>query len=200
MRSDARDFDCLAAETMAALEYVPLPTALLDEFGVIRWQNRTSIALRGSRVGADFADFLAPEDRPDARSLFDRILISGEPAELAVRALNADGDYVFLEGRWSRVDLRDGRKLVIVVSRGDVDGAASLTSGPPRTLLTPRQLDVLKLLTAGKSTAEIADDLGLRPTTVRNHIANILAALGVHSRLQAVIAARKAGLIEADAT
>jgi DNA-binding NarL/FixJ family response regulator len=62
--------------------------------------------------------------------------------------------------------------------------------------LTKRQLDVLRLLAAGRSTAEIAADLGLSQTTVRNYVANLLASLGAHTRLQAVIAARKAGLIE----
>jgi DNA-binding NarL/FixJ family response regulator len=51
------------------------------------------------------------------------------------------------------------------------------------------------LLAEGKSTAQIADDLGLSRTTVRNYIANLLTALGVHSRLEAVIAARKAGIL-----
>jgi DNA-binding NarL/FixJ family response regulator len=62
--------------------------------------------------------------------------------------------------------------------------------------LTKRQLEVLRLLSEGRSTAEIATGLGLRQTTVRNYVANLLAALGAHTRLQAVIAARKAGLIE----
>ena len=63
-------------------------------------------------------------------------------------------------------------------------------------VLTQRQLEVLRLLAEGMSTAQIADDLGLSRTTVRNYIANVLAALGVHSRLQAVITARKAGILE----
>jgi DNA-binding NarL/FixJ family response regulator len=62
--------------------------------------------------------------------------------------------------------------------------------------LTKRQLEVLRLLAEGRSTAEIATALGLSHTTIRNYIANLLVALGVHTRLQAVIAARKAGLIE----
>ena len=73
-----------------------------------------------------------------------------------------------------------------------------LESDPFSTVphLTKRQLEVLRLLAEGRSTAEIATELGLRQTTVRNYIANLLAALGVHTRLQAVIAARKTGLIE----
>jgi DNA-binding NarL/FixJ family response regulator len=62
--------------------------------------------------------------------------------------------------------------------------------------LTKRQLEVLRLLAEGRSTAEIATELRLSQTTVRNYIANLLVALGVHTRLQAVIAAGKRGLTE----
>jgi DNA-binding NarL/FixJ family response regulator len=62
--------------------------------------------------------------------------------------------------------------------------------------LTKRQLEVLRLLAEGRSTAQIAAELGLSRTTVRNYIANLLTALGVHSRLQAVVAARKAGILD----
>jgi DNA-binding NarL/FixJ family response regulator len=62
--------------------------------------------------------------------------------------------------------------------------------------LTKRQLEVLRLLSEGRSTDEIASELGLSRATVRNYVAGLLAALGVHSRLQAVVAARKAGLID----
>jgi DNA-binding NarL/FixJ family response regulator len=68
-----------------------------------------------------------------------------------------------------------------------------LTTAPH---LTKRQLEVLRLLAEGRSTSEIATELGLGQTTIRNYVANLLSALGAHTRLQAVIAARKAGLIE----
>ena len=62
--------------------------------------------------------------------------------------------------------------------------------------ITRRQLQVLRLLADGKSTDEIARELGLSRTTVRNYIAGLLAALGAHNRLQAVVAARRAGLLD----
>ena len=63
-------------------------------------------------------------------------------------------------------------------------------------VLTARQLDVLRLLADGKSTGEIAHELNLSQTTVRNHVAGLIAALGVHTRLQAVIAAKRAGMLD----
>ena len=63
-------------------------------------------------------------------------------------------------------------------------------------VLTQRQLEILHLLAQGKTTGEITSELGLSRTTVRNHVANLLTALGAHSRLQAVLIARRAGILE----
>jgi PAS domain S-box-containing protein len=61
--------------------------------------------------------------------------------------------------------------------------------------LTQRQLEILQLLADAKSTGEIAEVLHLSKTTVRNHIAHLLTALGVHTRLQAIMAGNRLGLI-----
>ncbi|MCL1599823.1 MAG: LuxR C-terminal-related transcriptional regulator [Actinomycetia bacterium] len=53
-------------------------------------------------------------------------------------------------------------------------------------VLTPRERDVLGLLTEGLDGSAIADQLYLSPATVRNHIQHILTKLGVHSRVEAV--------------
>jgi DNA-binding NarL/FixJ family response regulator len=52
--------------------------------------------------------------------------------------------------------------------------------------LTPREWQVLDLLTTGASTADIAVDLVLSPVTVLTHVKNILRKLGVHSRRDAI--------------
>jgi DNA-binding NarL/FixJ family response regulator len=62
--------------------------------------------------------------------------------------------------------------------------------------LTKRQVEILRLLAEGKTTGEIASELVLSRTTVRNYIANLLAVMGVHSRLQAVVAAEKSGILD----
>ena len=62
----------------------------------------------------------------------------------------------------------------------------------PLPHLTPRQVEVLRLLEQGHSTEQIAAELHLSKETVRNHIRRLFKALGVHSRLEAVAAARAA--------
>ncbi len=60
--------------------------------------------------------------------------------------------------------------------------------------LTPRQLEVLALLCEGLPNKLIARRLNISGATVKVHIGNILRELGVASRLQAVVAARRLGL------
>jgi PAS domain S-box-containing protein len=61
--------------------------------------------------------------------------------------------------------------------------------------ITRREAEVLRLLASGASNASIADTLGLSVTTVRNHIEHLLAKLGVHSKLEAVVEAARTGLL-----
>ena len=61
---------------------------------------------------------------------------------------------------------------------------------------TPRELDVLRLLAEGHDTATLARRLGIAPHTVEWHVRHVIEKLRVHSKLQAVIAAARLGLIE----
>jgi len=70
--------------------------------------------------------------------------------------------------------------------------AAVLTVPDWNTLpLTPRQKDVLRLLTQGMPNKLIARELGVSVETVKDHVAAILKAMGVSSRTQAVVAATR---------
>jgi DNA-binding NarL/FixJ family response regulator len=62
--------------------------------------------------------------------------------------------------------------------------------------LTPRERDVLTLLAKGLGNADIADELHIGYGTVRGYVRGVLEKLGAHSRLEAVAAARRAGLIQ----
>jgi DNA-binding NarL/FixJ family response regulator len=63
--------------------------------------------------------------------------------------------------------------------------------------LTAREIDVLRLVAAGKANKEIAAALGIGDKTVKFHVGNILAKLGVQSRTQAALHAVQIGLVAA---
>ncbi|WP_407549156.1 LuxR C-terminal-related transcriptional regulator [Streptomyces sp. Pv4-95] len=62
-------------------------------------------------------------------------------------------------------------------------------------VLSPREVDVLACVASGATNAEVAERLGLRPETVKGYLRSAMRKLGVHTRLQAVIAARRCGLL-----
>lgn len=186
----------LGGNISEALESVPVPATLLDRDGTIRWQNAASVTVCGNRVGCDFAELVCPQEQPEARDLIRRILCSGEPAELTVQVRDATQTYIPVQ--LSAVPVKDGNSVVAIFGLGQ-----GLAASPPAPAvhsaspdLTPRQLEVLRLLAEGKSTDEIARVFTISPTTVRNHVAALLTVLGVHSRLQAVLKAKQSGLLE----
>jgi DNA-binding NarL/FixJ family response regulator len=61
--------------------------------------------------------------------------------------------------------------------------------------LTPRELEVFKLLATGRTNAEIASELFVGETTVKTHVTRILMKLGVRDRVQAVVLAYETGII-----
>ena len=64
--------------------------------------------------------------------------------------------------------------------------------------MTPRQIEVLKLLAQGQSNKEIARNLDMPESTVKVHVKAILQKLGVKNRTQAAIAGMRQGHIASD--
>jgi LuxR family maltose regulon positive regulatory protein len=62
--------------------------------------------------------------------------------------------------------------------------------------LTERELEVLRLLAAGRSNAEMAAELFVEHSTVKTHLIHLYRKLAVHSRIQAVARARTLGLLD----
>jgi DNA-binding NarL/FixJ family response regulator len=98
------------------------------------------------------------------------------------------------------------RAITTVAAGGAVFGAAlarriaeffaARPSGPDTAFpqLTAREREVLDLVAAGRSNAQIAAALYLSPKTVRNNVSNVLTKLQVTDRAQAIVRAREAGL------
>ncbi len=78
---------------------------------------------------------------------------------------------------------------------GTTQGGEEAGYSPP-TELTAREKQVLELLAQGEGTSSVAKTLTISNTTARNHIQNILAKLGVHTRLEAVAYALRHSLVD----
>ncbi|MEJ2266342.1 MAG: response regulator transcription factor [Anaerolineales bacterium] len=124
-------------------------------------------------------DSLVPAMRAGARGY----LLKGADGEETLRAIRAvaHGEAIFSPSIAER--------LAELVKSSDPEGVES-----PFPELTPRELEVLTLISQGMTNAEIAGRLSLSLKTVRNHVSNILNKLQVSDRLQAALRAREAGL------
>lgn len=76
--------------------------------------------------------------------------------------------------------------------------ASRLAERMPRSDLTPRELEVLKLIVKGNSNREIANTLFVTEGTVKVHVNNLLGKLGVSDRTQAVTVALQRGIVHLD--
>lgn len=88
--------------------------------------------------------------------------------------------------------LEMAKRLVELSSKEQKTSAPKRQNAPE---LTPRQADVLKLLSEGKPAKEIGKKLYLSQATVRNHIRALRQLLGAHSQLEALAKAREMGLL-----
>lgn len=86
-------------------------------------------------------------------------------------------------------DVAAGRRVVPAAV------AQKLAERLPQSDLTPRELDVLRLIVRGLANKEIATELRLSETTVKTHVANLLAKLDVEDRTQAATAALQRGIV-----
>lgn len=99
-----------------------------------------------------------------------------------------------LAGRIADARLR--QELLAACARlASAAAPASSPARPPLVQLTPRELDVLATVASGATNSVAAARLRLRPETVKSYLRSAMRKLGAHTRLEAVTAARRAGLL-----
>jgi DNA-binding NarL/FixJ family response regulator len=86
------------------------------------------------------------------------------------------------------------RAAEVVLGRIRTATPAPAEDSGPLEALSEREIDVLRLLANGMENAEIAEALNISPRTAKNHVSNILAKLGLPSRVQAAVYAVRQGL------
>jgi DNA-binding NarL/FixJ family response regulator len=118
------------------------------------------------------------------------VLKSGDPRELiaGIRAVSAGGAYLSPEVAH--------RIITHLHGSGRLDRAASARTR--LECLTDRERDVVGLVGAGLSNAEIAARLHVVEGTVKAHVSTVLARLGLRNRVQLAILAYEAGLLDGD--
>ena len=110
----------------------------------------------------------------------------------AARSLADAGD----EGALAELDALRARPAAAALRRRlGLRGPRDSTRGNPAGL-TARELDVLRLVAAGKRNADVADELVVSPRTVDHHVSAILRKLRVRTRGEAAVAAAELGLLQ----
>jgi DNA-binding NarL/FixJ family response regulator len=127
-----------------------------------------------------------------------RVLISGRDDLATQLRASRSGASGFVSKAWPVEQLIDVIERVLAGGSGfeaPARAAPARGEAPRAQDLTLRQIEVLCLLAEGKSNKEIANRLAISDRTVRAHLTETFQALGVASRVQAVLQAQQLGLV-----
>jgi two-component system nitrate/nitrite response regulator NarL len=131
------------------------------------------------------------------------LMMSGHPDPAAVSEALRIGAAGFLGKAHDVVDVVTALETIASgglavdprVTGGRVSGRQSTRHRRPGYELTPRESEVLRRMVEGQSTIQMSRSMNIAPSTLRTYIRNVLAKLGVHSRLQAVALAAREQLL-----
>ena len=112
------------------------------------------------------------------------------------RALKAGARAYLLKGMLRKELLETIRAVHAGHKRLSTEVAAEIAEHATDDALTPREIDVLRLIARGNANKEIAAHLSLTEETVKGHVKNIFAKLGVNDRTHAVTIALQRGIID----
>ena len=162
------------------------PAVVLMDYG---------LGSNGATTDAD-ATRMIKEVRPDARVV---IITCHDDRDRLMEALDA--------GAIGWISKTQRLEDILYAVRAAGEGRATISASDPTRLLgsrsalvthplTPREIGILRWVAQGMTTRWIAGQTFLSEHTVRNHVRHIFTKLGVHSRLEAVAAAQRLGLLD----
>lgn len=130
---------------------------------------------------------------PDARIV---VLTTYTGDAQVLKALRAGARAYMLKRHVHRELLETIRAVHAGQKRIPPELAADLANRSGGDELTPREIDVLKLIASGNANKEIADHLSIGEASVKSHVANILSKLGAKDRAHAVVLGLQRGIME----
>jgi len=187
------DFD------LSLIDRLTVPASVHDTEGRFLHMNAGAEQASGKTaaemLGRSVTDLVVPAARETVREHF-RGAVGGRVTEFETVFVDDSG--AIRGARAQHLPLRDGggEVVAVLVLAYEVMPAPSqeAVTGPVPEL-TPRQAEILRLIAAGRSTEEVAAELTLSVETVRNHTRGLLHALNAHTRLEAIAAAHRLGLL-----
>jgi DNA-binding NarL/FixJ family response regulator len=130
---------------------------------------------------------------PDARI----IVLTTYAGDVQIsRALKAGARAYLLKGSLRKELLETIRAVHAGQKRLSSEAAAEIAEHAADDALTPREIDVLRLIAGGNANKEIAAQLSLTEETVKSHVRNLLGKLGANDRTHAVAIGVKRGIID----
>jgi DNA-binding NarL/FixJ family response regulator len=130
---------------------------------------------------------------PEARI----IVLTTHPGDVQVsRAFKAGARAYLMKGELRKELLQTIRAVHAGHKRVSPEIASEIAEHAADGALTPREIDVLRLVAAGNSNKETGARLSLTEVTIKSHVKNILAKLGANDRTHAVTIALKRGIID----
>ena len=177
-----------------------VPAALYDTDGYCLRINaaaeRASGVPNAELVGRYVTDLVPPDARANVEAQFRRAAERGEPTDFETSFVDSLGNR--RTTRAQHIPLQEHGEILgvlILAFEGRNPVLSDLAAVQPLPHLTQRQQEILELLAAGLSTAEMATKLKLSKETVRNHLRHIFRELRVHTRPEAIAAAQRLGLL-----
>jgi PAS domain S-box-containing protein len=158
---------------------------------------RASGRTRAELLESHYADSLTDETRPLVETQFRRVVQEGVLVDVQSAFVDGSGERRAVRGLYVPLRAADETVGVLILAFDATESSRDPGRFREVPSISARQREILELVSSGLSTNEIANRLSLAPATVRNHLRNLLRQLDAHSRVEAIVAAQRVGLLSA---